>query len=225
MKAARILQIMQLADSALPVGGFAFSGGLEWMVKTRCLDSLQSFDSYIRGLIRQAGSFELPFIHSFCGDECWAALADYRDMLYLPSMNKASITQGRAWMRLFPSLFKEPAVVEAFYSLRSEMRERGEKPHFLFALSRSLCFQGYESKEIAMLFLFMLVRDQMSAALRLGIIGPGQSQELLSGTLEEIERTVEQAAGRDYTEAWRNSAILDIAQAGHKDLYSKLFQN
>lgn len=225
MNNAVLLQIMQLADSALPVGGFAFSGGLEWMVKTRCLESVEAYESYIRGIISQTGSFEMPFIRSFCGEEAWEALEDYRDMLYLPSIQKASLTQGRAWMRLFPTLFPEGKILENFRAFRKEMRERGEKPHLLFVLSRSLTLAGYQQQWICLLYLFMLVRDQMSAALRLGIIGPGQSQELLSRALAQIDRELEKSEEKDHQQAWKNTVILDIAQAGHEDLYSKLFQN
>lgn len=221
MKPLELLQMMQLADSALPLGGFAFSNGLEWMVKTGAIESLSSLESYLKGLIHQAAHFDLPFLKGFTGENPRESLEEYNQMLYMPPQRDFSITQGRAWLRLLPQIYREYPAGE----MRLQLREWEIPPHFLYLLGRTLQERGYPRDSLAALYLFMLLRDQISAALRLGICGPALSQQLLNRCLPWVEQAMEESKDRDFTEAVRTSVILDISQAGHKSLYSKLFQN
>lgn len=221
MESLELLQMMQLADSALPLGGFAFSNGLEWMVKTGAIEALSSLESYLKGLVHQAAHFDLPFLKGFTGGNQKESLEEYDLMLYMPPQRDFSITQGRAWLRLMPRIYPEIPVED----YRMKLRDWELPPHFLYLLSRTLMEKGYQRDSLAALYLFMLLRDQISAALRLGICGPALSQQLLGRCLPWVEQAMKESKDRDYTEAVRTSVILDIAQAGHKDLYSKLFQN
>jgi urease accessory protein len=76
-----------------------------------------------------------------------------------------------------------------------------------------------------MSYLYMGMRDQICAAVRLGMVGPRQGQKVLRGLLEEIETQAERATGLDYHQSFRCAAVLEIVQAGHTTLYSRLFQS
>ncbi|MDA3852360.1 MAG: hypothetical protein PF447_13980 [Spirochaetaceae bacterium] len=221
MEHLEMMQLMQLADSALPLGGFAFSNGLEWMVKTGAIQSVPHFESYLQGLVHQVAHFDVPFLRGFSGDQSHQALEEYHAMVYMPAQRAFSITQGRAWLRLLPQIYPQFQVAE----LRLELRDWGLPPHFLYVLGRSMTALGSTLESLATLYVFMLLRDQISAALRLGICGPGLSQQLLSHSLPMAQDALKLSYGLDYDSAVRTSVIMDIAQAGHQSLYSKLFQN
>jgi urease accessory protein len=75
------------------------------------------------------------------------------------------------------------------------------------------------------LHLFCLLRDQVSAAIRLGLVGPAEGHELQASLFGHCERLQRRSAERRHRDAWRCAPLIDLAQASHSRLYSRLFQN
>ena len=75
------------------------------------------------------------------------------------------------------------------------------------------------------MYLHMLLRDQLSAAIRLGFLGPLAGHRLQHDFYAVFEHILARQAGKKYGEATRSAFLLDIAQGLHADVYSKLFQN
>ncbi len=71
----------------------------------------------------------------------------------------------------------------------------------------------------------MLLRDQLSAAIRLGLLGPLEGHQLQHDFYAVFEHILAAQAGKGYGEAVRSAFMLDVAQVLHEDIYSKLFQN
>ena len=75
------------------------------------------------------------------------------------------------------------------------------------------------------LFLFHAVRGMLSAAVRLGVVGPLEAQELLARLAPEAEAALEATAALAPEDAAGSTPLLDLLQ-GHQDrLYSRLFQS
>ena len=70
-----------------------------------------------------------------------------------------------------------------------------------------------------------ILRDQMSAAVRLGVIGPLEAARRQQGLYEYCARILAEGDGIEYTGATRTAPQLDIAQSLHDHLYSRLFQS
>ena len=56
--------VLQLADSAFPVGGFAHSSGLEAAVQSGWVRDVRSIENFCVDCVRQAGAFSLPFVRA-----------------------------------------------------------------------------------------------------------------------------------------------------------------
>ena len=84
---------------------------------------------------------------------------------------------------------------------------------------------GFAAAEARQLYLFQLLRDKLSSAVRLGIIGPLEATRRQQGRYGYCSRLLEQVEGLDYTRATRAAPQLDIAQSLHDHLYSRLFQS
>src|SRR5258708_31155566 len=90
--------LLQLGDSAFPVGGFAHSSGLEAAVQSGWVRDSKSIENYCVDCVRQAGSFSLPFVVAAHRDVERLVELDARcaDLLSNAVANRASRTQGSA---------------------------------------------------------------------------------------------------------------------------------
>ena len=68
------------------------------------------------------------------------------------------------------------------------------------------------------------LRDQLSAAIRLGFLGPLAGHRLQHDFYAVFEHLLSGQEGSSFGEASRSAFMLDVAQVLHEDLYSRLFQ-
>ena len=211
------IKMMHLADSALPVGGFAFSNGLEAASKCGMVTSVDGLERYLLGALQQWISFEAPFLRSFYDELTRESVGRYDRMMLSPSMRKASLAQGRGWLRVYKDLFPT-ADSDA---LRAPLIDWGIGPHYLPLMTASLKLEGATVDQVRELYLFTLLRDQTSAAVRLGLLGPSAAQSLQS----RLEKTLIGALNVDVATPQRFTPLMDVAQMLQPSLYTKLFQN
>ncbi len=206
--------VWQLVDSAVPAGGFAHTFGLEaaWQQGDVGAASLPSF---VRDAIAQAGRSGLPFVTAAFDDPQSLALFDERCDAFLrnPVANRASRVQGRAWAgtvaRSFPSV-----------AIRSAGRR-----HFAPAFGATLQALGVDRESAARMFLFAAARGALSAAVRLGVVGTNEAQRMLFERGEDLDRGVARCRDLAIDDAAQTSPLIDLWQASHDRLYSRLFQS
>jgi urease accessory protein len=113
----------------------------------------------------------------------------------------------------------------ALAALRPLFRDSGVQAHFLMALAATLRIAGFSLPEAQSLLLHMALRDQLGAAVRLGLIGSLQAQGLHSRALPLAEGLRRRQAAATYHRARKTAPMIEMGQAGHPYLYSKLFQS
>jgi urease accessory protein len=212
------------ADSALPTGSFAYSYGLESSLTFGLVRTETEFRAYLYSFLQQAVSFELPFVTSAAtmpqGD-LGALLGEYDAQLLTPALYQASLTQGKNWLKLLATFYPEAGLAE----LGHELVRRKLPGHFVPLLGLSLGKTGFAVADIQLTYLHLALRDQLSAAIRLGFIGPMAGHQLQHDFYGVFENLLTAADIRPYTEATRCTVLLDVAQLLHDDIYSRLFQN
>ena len=112
-----------------------------------------------------------------------------------------------------------------YHEMISAMSYTGLPTHFAVLFGASLRSIGFAEGPGSQLFLFQILRDQMSAAVRLGVIGPLEAARRQQGLYEYCARILDEVDGIEYTGATRTAPQLDIAQSLHDHLYSRLFQS
>lgn len=217
-----LLPLLHLADSAFPIGSFAFSNGLEAAAKTGLVRDSESLHGYVVAVIEQAASFDLPFLNSFHrGEELGDAIVEYDATMTVPEMRRASRAQARGLLRLLEKLYAAQNVG----AVADEITTAGTPLHYLPALGRSLSRIGITNDDARRLHLFCVLRDQFSAAIRLNLLGPAEGHALQAGLFDYCETLQQHCGDKLHSDAFRTSPLVDLVQAAHTRLYSRLFQN
>ena len=214
--------IWQLADSAFPAGSFAHSCGLEAACQQGEVDR-SSLASFVEAAVIQAAHGAVPFVTAAHGDPSDISSIDERYDAFLrnPVANRASRVQGRAWLATVERAFALPSVRAVCQTARASAQCRHYAPMF-GATVRALEVPLDAAQR---LYLFGISRGVLSAAIRLGLAGPTDAQRLLAESAAVVERTLARSSGIAIDDAAQTSPIMDLWQAGHDRLYSRIFQS
>lgn len=236
--------LLLLADSALPLGSFAFSSGLEsYLAHSR---PLSSFSSFLPLSLASYSSTTLPYvIAAYKNPQDLVELNGSLDATIMCTVGRrASVAQGRAllavWERSFSlALYlKVPGhaakALEAFSTrLKANFLRLGEselqitEPHLgpLFGAIASIV--GLSIQQTAYVFLLSHVKALLSAAVRASVFGPYQSQKLLAS--EDIQDGIHNAIRKDWNTRTEDTAqtipVMDLWIGRHEILYSRIFNS
>jgi urease accessory protein len=221
------LGLLQITDSAFPLGGFAFSYGLESMAKLGLIKDIAEFKKYLSNVLAQISSSELPFLNSAYNSalDAYDALITIFEridaFITVPCIRKGSITQGRSLLQIMKAVYPGHDFHQFIQWLRLHDLPSHYAPIF-GVVSRKI---GFSHKETLSAYAYIALRDQVSAAIRLGLLGPHEAQAILRETLGCVNTNIDRAKDLSYDQAFKVAMALEIAQAHHPNLYSHLFQD
>jgi urease accessory protein len=207
--------LWQLADSAFPIGGFAHSGGLEASWQHGEVRNASELAGLLETSLRQLGHASLPFVCAAHDDPGNLPVLDQRCDSFITNhvANRASRMQGRTFLsstdRIFPGRRLAPP-------------PRGHFAPIFGAVARTL---GLERCRAGRMFFFQHLRGLISAAIRLGIVGPMEGQALQHRTVPAAHEILAQCDALPVAEAAQTAPLLEIWQGTQDRLYSRLFQS
>lgn len=215
--------VWQLIDSAFPAGAFAHSGGLEaaWRAGLLLGESDDNLEGVLRGVLRQAAHGVAPIAQAACAKSDDLATLDRSCHAFLTNhvANRASRAQGQAFLKAAHAIFGVAPPVGC--------RAAGEASYSHFApVFGWVCNRlGLSPRQASRAILFITLRGSVSAAVRLGLIGPLAAQALQHRLGDALEGAAETAIELDFAGVCQVAPLLDLAQAGQDRLYSRLFQS
>jgi urease accessory protein len=208
MKAPWLL--LQLADAAFPAGGFAHSSGLEAALALR-LDL--TVPRFLDEAIAQAARASLPFVRAAAEGGALKALDEACDATLTSHVgNRASRAQGRAMLLAATHVWDLPGL--AAYQGPS---------HLAPLFGAIFAALGVEGADVA--FLHATTRGVLSAAVRLGAVGPLEAQHLQADVASRLDTLLASTAGLSPSKAAQTSPLLDVFGALHDTLDGRLFQS
>ncbi|XWS25042.1 hypothetical protein CRYUN_Cryun27aG0036900 [Craigia yunnanensis] len=215
----------QLLDSILPTGGFAHSFGLEAAIQARFVSGPDDLKTFITHLLENTGSLLLPFVYSTTLNPTLENLQKLNRILDATLTNevgrKASVSQGSSLMRVAASVFTE---VPSLKSMRDVSIGSGIVSFHHAPVFGLICgLVGMDSGASQRTYMFMTMRDVISAATRLNLVGP-----LGAAVLQHQIATVAEAMStkwmdRPVEDACQTAPLLGTIQGCHGYLFSRLF--
>ncbi len=221
------LRLLQIVDSAFPLGGFAFSRGLEGITNLGLIRDQAAFVKYLHDHLRQVASGELPFINSAFrrigeGREHVAQVFKLCNaFLTIPTVSKASTVQGRSLLSAMRAVYPDLGFAE----FADWLQKCNLPPHLAPTFGVCAALIGLSHRDALSGYCYMSLRDQITAAVRLGLLGPHEAQWVLGKALAQLDGAVDSVFDLEYHQASRPCFALEIAQAHHSRLYSRLFQS
>ncbi|KAL1816381.1 urease accessory protein F isoform X2 [Daucus carota subsp. sativus] len=215
----------QLLDSILPTGGFAHSFGLEAAIQTRMVCEPEDLKIYVVHLLENTGSLLLPFVYSAFQSpnlQTWYKVDKILNATLTNEVGrKASIAQGSALMRTAASVFTE---IPSLKVMRQTSLGTGVVNFHHAPIFGMICgLLGFDSGTTQRAYMFVTLRDIISAATRLNVIGPLGAAVLQHQVAAIAEDLSNKWMDRPLDEACQTSPLLDTVQGCHGYLFSRLF--
>ena len=135
--------------------------------------------------------------------------------------NRASRVQGRSFLAAAEAAFGIPEIVE----LRERVAAGELVGHQAPLVGRGTSLLSLPLRRTVAWYLYTQLRDVVSAATRLNIIGPLAGQSLITRFGRFVQHEADEAMHRRVDEVAITSPMMELVATRHDQLYSRLFQS
>lgn len=217
-----LLRLLQLSSLSLPVGGFAYSQGLEHAVEAGWIHDKKSARDWLAlQLTESLAHVDLAILLRLCDaqDNADANALDYWNQYLLACRETAElrltdVQMGQALVRLLSQL-----------QISTGLQPRFEEYSFVTAFCIAACHWRIAPQAVAFGLAWSWLENQVAAATKLVPLGQTQAQELLGDLQAEIPATVTRAAVLEDDQLGSSLPALAIASSLHETQYSRLFRS
>ena len=218
--------LMQLADSAFPTGGFAHSGGFEAALQLGEIQGVVGLEKFLSEALWQTGYGLLPLASAAHENSMGFVELDELSDAFLTGhvANRASRVQGRTF---FSTCLRSFGVGgnKKLESMDETVRSMSLHQHFAPVFGSVMNALEVDRVSMQRLMLHGSFRTILSAAIRLGVVGPYQAQQVQSRFLGTFNEVLTECGELEVRDMAQTAPLLELFQSTHDRLYSKLFQS
>jgi urease accessory protein len=221
-----LLQLMQLASPALPVGGFSYSEGLEAAVEGGYVgDETQAGDWLLDQLQLSLERADLPVLAQAL--PAWQAndlprIVELNDWVACTRESAELRQQTQQMGRSLVEWLKNGAVPDARTAQLAALRPAPTWP-VAFALAAAQC--GAPLRDAMLAFGFGWAENMVQAAMRSVPLGQSAAQRILARLIDALPGAVQRAADLPDDGRQAFTPMLAILSAQHETQYSRLFRS
>jgi len=226
------LRLLQLGDSALPIGGYSHSWGLEAAIDRRLVRDASSLEAWVRSWLDQAlGPLEGVVVGSVCRaaqKADWPLALDANDLLQASltpgTLRAASNEMGSQLLALAETW---PWAVESVAALHRSSPDAHESRtwHHAVVFATLAAAAGASPDEAVAVYLHQAALGMISAGVRAIPIGHTHGQEILARLHDELDLLAVKLADRELATAGSFTPAYEILCHGQTNLYTRLFRS
>lgn len=213
-----LLAVLQLASPALPVGGFAYSQGLEKAIEDGLVQDAGTARRWIGDLLLSLARFEAPvwlrgFDAAHDGDA--PAFAHWNDELLAAretaELRAESRQMGASLARVFPTLKLTPPACDPL--------------SFTLAFAAACAGLGIDREAGLTAYLWSWLENQVLVAVKSVPLGQQAGQQMLFDLHEAVARSVVAATLMNDDDIGSAATQFALTSARHETQYSRLYRS
>jgi urease accessory protein len=223
------LQMLHLADSALPIGSLAHSFGLESLVSAEILQ-VNDLPNFLQGYLEEAGMLEAVALREAfqltTGNSPvflparWIAINDLLSALKPARESRtASATLGRNFLRAVLGVASHPYLQQAWES----SVEAESLIHHSAAFGLVSAALGFDEERSVLAFLHQMTANLVSACQRLLPLGQSQAMRILWDLKPAMAEIAVRSARCSLEEVSCTMPLFDWGAMEHPALSTRLF--
>ena len=226
------LHLLQLADSALPIGGYSHSWGLEAAIEQGIVRDAESLEQWVRCWIRDClGPFEGVLVAAVCRaaqSADWPGVIRCNDHLRAglapPTLRQASRDMGEQLLQLAEAW---PWAGDATAGLRRAIVNVDETSewHHAIVFGTLAAAAGSSAPETIAVYLHQAALGCIGAGVRAIPVGHTHGQQILAGLHEELAALAEEFAAREPETAGSFCPAYEVLCHAQANLYTRIFRS
>lgn len=226
------LRLLQISDSALPIGGYTHSWGLEAAIARRIVADAESLEQFVRQwLWHTLGPLEGVVVACCCRagtEQDWETISQANLLLAAsiapPSIRAACREMGEQLLSLCSTWIWSARGIAAFETGTPGGRDHRIWNHpVVFGLLGALA--GGSPVETLQAYLHQAVMGMIGAGVRAIPVGHTHGQQMIAYLHEEIMQLAAAFAERPLSSAGSGSPFYEVLCDEQTRLYSRLFRS
>ena len=207
------LTALQWLSPAFPIGGFAYSHGLEWAIEKRHVTNQISLQNWLQDLLG---------LGSARSDAILLALAfkseSKAELIYL---NQLALALSASAERRSETLLQGQAFGK---TIRDVWGQDCTDLCYPVALGAAARRENLIKEDIIAAYLHAFSANLISAAIRLVPLGQTQGQHILLALTSEINACAAEASDADEDDLSSTTFLSDVASMRHETLHTRIFK-
>jgi urease accessory protein len=221
-----LLELMQLASPALPVGGFSYSEGLEAAVEAGLVrDEAQAGDWLLDQLRLSLARADLPVLAQALPAWQSGDLPRIRALNDWVQQTRESAELRQQTQQMGRSLAEWLKNRHAPDARVAQLAALPPAPTWPVAFALAAALTGAPLRDVLLSFGFGWAENMVQAAMRSVPLGQSAAQRMLARLIEALPGAVQQAAGLPDEQRQAYTPMLAILSAQHETQYSRLFRS
>lgn len=221
-----LVRLMTWLSPAFPVGGFAYSHGLEYAVESGVVTGRDSTAAWISALLLDGSARVDADLFRLAYDAANEAELDRVTELAEAwrgsnELAQEAATQGLAFLAAVQAAWPRPRLE----SWSQNLRRDGRRPPYAVAVAVAAREAGINRKDALTAYLHAFTANLVSAAVRLVPLGQSDGLRVMAALEPLIPRAVAAALARSPDDMGAATPMLDWCSMRHETQYTRLFRS
>ena len=214
-----LIRLMTWLSPSFPVGGFAYSAGLERAVHDRLVGEADDLGDWIGTMLRQGSWWNDAVLLA----AAWRAEQDGQALGEILALAEALAGSSERHLEIINQ--GEAFVAAAAPWPHPVLVRLGDRPPYCVAVGSLAAAHGIGLEPTLAAYLHALCSQAVSAAIRLNLLGQRQGVATLATLESIILETSTKAAGSTLDDLGSATVMADLAALRHETQYSRIFRS